>query len=64
MQTIGPPKGNGTLDTVLVQAEGKTGDQVDPPTALAESEKDSRDEMGQVPEQNKAAKYDGQWKGL
>ena len=62
MQTIGPPKGNGTLDTVLVQAEGKTGDHVRP----ASRPKPRREfrAMGQVPEQNKAAKYDGQWKGL
>jgi len=31
MQTIGPPKDNGTLETILVQADGKTGDQVDEP---------------------------------
>ena len=35
MQTIGPPKDNGTLDTILVQAEGKTGDQVERSAALA-----------------------------
>ena len=54
MQTIGPPKDNGTLDTILVQAEGKTGDQVDRTAAQSESEKDYRKEMGQVPEQNHA----------
>ena len=64
MQTIGAPKDNGTLDTILVQADGKTGDQVDRTAAQSESEKDYRDGMGQVPEQNQAAKYDGQWKGV
>ena len=58
MQTIGPPKDNGTLDTILVQAEGKTGDQVERP-ALAQSEAEYRKQMGQVPEQDHAQKYDG-----
>ena len=29
MQNIGAPAGNGTLDTILVQAQGETGDHVD-----------------------------------
>jgi hypothetical protein len=62
MQTIGPPKDNGTLDNILVQADGKTGDHVDRQPAQAEAFKDSGEV--QVPEQNQAAKYDGQWKGL
>jgi hypothetical protein len=62
MQTIGPPSGNGTLDNILVQAEGKTGDHVDRQPDEAKALKDS-DEV-QQPEQNQAAKYDGQWKGL
>jgi hypothetical protein len=64
MQTIGPPKDNGTLDTILVQAEGKTGDQVERSAALVQSEADYRKQMGQVPEQDHAQKYDGSgWKG-
>jgi hypothetical protein len=64
MQTIGAQKDNGTLDTILVQAEGKTGDQVERTAAQQESEVDYRKAMGQVPEQNHAQKYDGQWKGV
>jgi hypothetical protein len=64
MQTIGPPQGNGTLDTILLQAEGKTGDQVERSGVLAQSEAEYRKQMGQVPEQDHAQKYDGSgWKG-
>jgi hypothetical protein len=62
MQNIGAPAGNGTIDTILVQAQGETGPHVDRQPAMGEALKDS----GEVtaPEVNKAAKYDGQWKGL
>jgi hypothetical protein len=64
MQTIGPPKqGNGTLDTILVQAEGDTGDHTDRRTDLNESLSESGDVK--APECNKASVYDGQgWKGI
>ena len=62
MQNIGAPAGNGHIDNILVQAQGETGAHVDRQPALGEALKDS----GEVtaPEVNKAAKYDGQWKGL
>jgi hypothetical protein len=62
MQNIGAPAGNGKLDTILVQAQGETGDHVDRQPALSEALKDSAEVT--APEVNKAAKYDGQWKGL
>jgi len=63
MLNISPPQGNGTLDTILVQAEGKTGDQVERAGAMQSAETEYRKEMGQVPEQNHAQVYDGAgWK--
>ena len=62
MQNIGAPAGNGTIDTILVQAEGSTGDHVDRQPAQAEAMKDSNEV--ESPEVNKAAKYDGAWKSL
>ena len=62
MQEIGPPKGNGSLDTILVQADGPTGVHADRSPAMSEALKDSGDVK--PAEENKAAKYDGQWKGL
>jgi hypothetical protein len=62
MQTIGPPAGNGHIDNILVQAQGSTGDHTDRKGDFNEAMQDS----GEVkaPEVNKAAKYDGQWKGM
>jgi len=62
MQTIGPPKDNGTLDNVLVQAEGSTGDHSDRQSDFSEAMQESGDVK--APEVNKAAKYDGEWKNL
>ena len=62
MQNIAAPAGNGTIDTILVQAEGDTGDHVDRQPAMSEALQDSKEV--ESPEVNKAAKYDGQWKGL
>jgi hypothetical protein len=54
----------GKNDTVLVQAEGKTGDQVQRDTEMAKSLHDYSKAMGQVPERDQAQKYDGSWKPL
>jgi hypothetical protein len=54
----------GKNDTVLVQAEGKTGDQVQRDTAMAKSLSEFSKEMGQEPKQGDAMKYDGSWKPL
>ncbi len=63
MQEIGPPKSNGTLDTILVQAQGDTGDHTERSPAMSEALKDSNDVT--PPDVNKAAKYDGEgWKNL
>ena len=62
MQNVGAPAGNGTIDTILVQAQGPTGDHSDRKADFNEAMQDS-DET-KAPEVNKAAKYDGQWKGL
>ena len=51
-------------DIVLVQAEGKTGDQVDRDVAMAKSANDYRKSMGQVPERDQAQVYDGSWRGV
>jgi hypothetical protein len=64
MQNISS-NGNGQgPDIVLIQTEGKTGDQVDRDVAMAKSANEYRKQMGQVPEQNKAQVYDGAWKGV
>ena len=63
MQNIGAPKDNGTIDTILVQAQGDTGDHVARGPAMSEAIQDSSDV--QEPEVNKAAVYDGTaWKPL
>jgi len=62
MQVIGAPKDNGTLDNILVQAQGDTGDHVDRSPALDKALADSN--AVKAPEVNKAAKYDGEWKNL
>ena len=41
MQNIGAPAGNGHLDTILVQAEGKTGDHAERKPAFDEAMQDS-----------------------
>ena len=61
MQNIGGLNGV-SPDIVLVQAQGKTGEQVDRDVAMAKAANEFRKEMGQVPEQNKAQVYDGSWK--
>ncbi len=62
MQTIGPPAGNGNLDTITVSGHGETGDHVDRQPAFNEAMQDSNEV--ESPEVNKAQVYDGQWKGL
>jgi hypothetical protein len=62
MQNIGAPAGNGNIDNILVQAEGETGTHVERKPAMGEALAESGDVK--APEVNKAAKYDGQWKGL
>ena len=65
MQNIGAPAGNGHLDTILVQAEGKTGDHAERKPAFDEAMQDSGEtEPNKGVELNKAQKYDGSWKGL
>jgi hypothetical protein len=54
----------GKNDTVMVQAEGKTGEQVQRDTAMAKSLNEFSKQMGQVPERDQAQKYDGSWKPL
>ena len=61
MQNVGGLSGK-SPDIVLIQAEGKTGDQVDRDVAMAKSANEYRKQMGQVPEQNHAQIYDGSWK--
>jgi hypothetical protein len=63
MQNVGGLSGK-CPDIVLIQAEGKTGDQVDRDVAMAKSANEYRKQMGQVPEQNKAQVYDGSWNGI
>ncbi len=64
MQNISS-NGNGQgPDIVLIQTEGKTGDQVDRDVAMAKSANEFRKGMGQVPEVNQAQVYDGAWKGV
>ena len=53
----------GKNDTVLVQAEGKTGEQVNRDMAFAKATNEYAKAMGQVPEQNQAQVYGGEgWK--
>jgi hypothetical protein len=60
MQNIGAPAGNGTIDTILVQAQGATGDHTD--RAPAEAASLAAANQVTPPAINKAAKYDGSWK--
>ena len=43
MQNIGAPAGNGTIDTILVQATGQTGVHTDRAPAQAEAMQDSKE---------------------
>jgi len=64
MQNISS-NGNGSgPDIVLIQTEGKTGDQVDRDVAMAKAANEYRKGMGQVPEQDQAQVYDGSWRGI
>jgi hypothetical protein len=55
----------GKNDTVLVQAEGKTGDQVERDTQMAKSFNEYSKAMGQVPERDQAQVYAGAgWKPI
>ena len=63
MNTIGPPAGNGHLDTILVQAQGDTGDHTNRQSDMAESMRDSNDVEPKSPT-GTAQKYDGEWKAL
>ena len=49
MLNICPPKGNGTLDTILVQAEGKTGDQVERAGAMQSDERSTARRWARFP---------------
>ena len=63
MQNIGSNPNPYSTDVVLVQAEGKTGDQVDRDVAMAKAINEQRREMGQVAESDHAQVYDGAaWK--
>ena len=63
MQNIGAPAGNGTIDKILVQAQGGTGGHVDRAPAQSSALAGANDVS--APEVNKAVKYDGAgWKSL
>jgi hypothetical protein len=57
--------GLGGPDTVLIQAEGNTGDQVKRDSEMDSSLNDFNKEMGEVPERMHAQFYDGtDWKAI
>lgn len=66
MQQISPPAGNGHIDTILVQAEGDTGDHTDRKSDFNQSMAESGNvEPNQGKEVNKAAVYDGNaWRNI
>ena len=64
MQNI-TSSGNGSgPDTVLVQAQGNTGDSVESASAMAKSLADQRKAMGSEPKSGEAFVYSGKWDGV
>ena len=63
MLQVGPPAGNGHLDTILQSGDGKTGDHVERKVVYDEAMKDSGEVDAESPK-GTAQKYDGQWKDM